>query len=225
MPSVLIIDDNEEILSANRHYLAGQGFDVVCADTGIKALACLNESQFDCIILDVLLPDLDGYTICKAARTITDTPVLFLSCLEETDDKVNGLMAGGDDYMTKPYSLMELLARIHAIMRRGDRKEEPRNDFYIDCDNKLIHALGKNVLLSEREFNLFLLLYENPGTVFSKEDLLNRIWYGNAEIGVVAVLVLKLRRKIEFAENVIGRITSSYASGYCLVPSDAEEPA
>lgn len=222
MSKILIIDDNEEIQVANRAYLIGQGFSVTCADTGIQALACLNENQYDCIVLDVLLPDLDGFTLCKAARTITDTPILFLSCLEEADDKVKGLMAGGDDYMTKPYSLKELLARIQALMRRSERKEEPHGDFYIDRDNKIIHALGKNVLLSEREFNLFLLFYENPNQFFSKEDLLDRIWYKNAESGVVAVLVLKLRRKIEFAESVIGCITNAYGTGYCLAPPDTE---
>lgn len=222
MPKVLLIDDNGEILSANRDYLTGQGYDVTCADTGIKALARLDEHQYDCIVLDVLLPDLDGFTLCKAARTVTNTPILFLSCLEESDDKVKGLMAGGDDYMTKPYSLKELRARIETIMRRGEHRGEPRGDFYIDHDNHLIHALGKNVLLSEREFKLFLLFYENPKTVFSKEDLLDRIWYGNAEPGVVAVLVLKLRRKIEFAESVIGKIENDYGAGYYLTPPDVE---
>lgn len=222
MPSVLLIDDNEEILSANRVYLTAQGFTVTCVNTGIKALALLNGNRYDCILLDVLLPDLDGFTLCKAARTITDTPIIFLSCLEEADDKVKGLMSGADDYMTKPYSLKELAVRIHVALRRGENSEKPHGDFYIDRSNKLIHVLGKNVLLSEREFNLFLLFYENPNTVFSKEALLEKIWYGNAEIGVVAVLVLKLRRKIEFAENAIGRIGNDYGTGYYLTPPDSE---
>src|SRR5215510_13204332 len=114
MANILLIDDNDEILSANQSYLAKQGFNVTCADTGIRAIACLNENQYDCIVLDILLPDLDGFSICKAARTITNAPILFLSCLEETDDKVRGLKLGGDDYMTKPYSLEELAARINA---------------------------------------------------------------------------------------------------------------
>ena len=102
MSRILFIDDNEEILSINKSHLTGQGFDVTCADTGINALALLKDNQYDCIVLDILLPELDGFTLCKAARTITDTPILFLSCLEEADDKVNGLMAGGDDCLTKP---------------------------------------------------------------------------------------------------------------------------
>ena len=95
MRKILLIDDNEEILSVNESHLTRQGFHVTCTDTGIKALALLKDNKYDCIVLDILLPDLDGFTICKAARTITDTPILFLSCLEEADDKVKGLMAGG----------------------------------------------------------------------------------------------------------------------------------
>jgi DNA-binding response OmpR family regulator len=223
MPNILLVDDNEEILTANRDYLTKQGFDIRCADTGIKALACLNQNKYDCIVLDILLPDLDGYAICKAARTITNTPILFLSCLEEPDDKIKGLTSGGDDYMTKPYSLRELAARINAMLRRDRGHESPGEDLYIDRDNKIIHALGKNILLSEREFKLFLLFFENPGKVFRKEDILSNVWYGNAEIGVVAVMVLKLRRKLTFAESVIGSIENSYGTGYRLIPPQTED--
>jgi DNA-binding response OmpR family regulator len=214
---VLLVDDNQEILSANRNYLTTQGYAVDCADTGVKALACLNASRYDCIVFDVLLPDLDGFALCKAARTVTDTPILFLSCLDESEDKVKGLMAGGDDYMSKPYSLKEFGARILALMRRGGRRDKPQGDFYIDRENRIVHALGKNVLLSEREFLLFELLYENPKKSFSREELLKIIWQDSAEISVAATLISRLRRKIEFAESVIGKITSTYGSGYCLV--------
>ena len=118
--------------------------------------------------------------------------------------------------MTKPYSLKELSARINAMLRRGSSPKKPNGDLYIDRDNKIIHALGKNVILSEREFNLFNLFYENPNKFFSKKELLKRIWHDRAEIGVVAVVVLKLRRKLEFAVEVIGRIESEYKTGYTL---------
>ena len=222
MPGVLLIDDNEEILSANKDYLTGQGFTVTCANTGIKALAYLNENKYDCIVLDILLSDLDGFTICKAARTITDTPIMFLSCLDETDDKVNGLMTGGDDYMSKPYSLREMSARITALLRRGVGVERPCGDIYIDQENNIIHVSGKNLLLSEREFKLFTLFYYNPEEVFSKEELLDKIWHGNAESGAVATLVSRLKRKIEFAEEVIGDIINVYGSGYSLVRPNKE---
>ncbi|MCL2184200.1 MAG: response regulator transcription factor [Chitinispirillia bacterium] len=220
MANILLVDDNDEILEANRACLAGQGFAVECADTGVKALAALNEKRYDCIVLDILLPDLDGIAICKAARTLTDAPILFLSCLEETADKVKGLSAGGDDYMAKPYSLEEFCARVRALMRRGERLERDNlsGSFYIDRENRLIHALGKTVFLTEREFMLFELLHGNPGVQFSNENLLKDIWQGNAGISVVKALASRLRQKIEFAEEVLGRVTTSYGVGYCLTP-------
>ena len=223
MQTILLIDDNEEILAANHAHLTAQGFSVTCASTGIKALSYLNNNRYNCIVLDILLPDLDGYAICKAARTITDTPIIFLSCLDEPDDKVKGLKSGGDDYMTKPYSLKELTARIYAITRRGEHITKPDGDFYVDPDNKIIRACGKNILLSEKEFNLFMLFYENPEKIFSKEIILDKVWRGNAEIGIVAVWISKLRKKLDFAENIIGHIESKYGTGYCLIPpSDSE---
>jgi DNA-binding response OmpR family regulator len=223
-PKILLVDDTEEILSANEAHLVTQGFAVTCANTGIKALAYLNVNHYDCIVLDILLPDLDGFAICKAARTVTDTPILFLSCLDEPDDKVKGLIAGGDDYMAKPYSLKELTARIQTIIRRGERTSfagEGR-DFYIDRENKIIRACGKNILLSEKEFNLFMLFYESPETVFSKESILAKIWRNSAEIGIVAVWISKLRKKLDFAAAVLGRIESKYGTGYCLIPPDSD---
>ena len=224
MHHILLVDDHEEILTATGNYLIKHGFTVTCAQTGLKALACLNENKFDCIVLDILLPDLDGYSICKAVRTVTDTPILFLSCLEETDDIVKGLMLGGDDYMTKPCSLKELVARITTLIRRnsvGDKEKSPGN-LYIDHDNRIINVMGKYALLSEREFKLFMLLYENPKKSFTKEDLIKEIWHGNAEKNTLATLVARLRRKIEFAEDKIGSIVSEYGTGYKLIPPDKE---
>jgi DNA-binding response OmpR family regulator len=218
---ILLVDDTEEILSANQTHLIALGYSVTCANTGIKALACLNENRYDCIVLDILLPDLDGFAICKAARTVTDTPILFLSCLDEPDDKVKGLLSGGDDYMTKPYSFKELTARIQTITRRGERTA-PAGDFYIDPESKIIRACGKNILLSEKEFNLFMLFYESPETVFSKKLILEKVWRGNAEIGIVAVWISRLRKKLDFAAEVLGRIESKYGTGYCLISPDSE---
>lgn len=222
MPNILLIDDNEEILTANSEYLTGHGFGVTCADTGLKAFACLNEKQFDCIVLDILLPDLDGFSICKAVRTITETPILFLSCLEETDDKIKGLTVGGDDYMTKPCSLKELAARISALLRRSSGQSDVAHgaDFSIDYTSRIINAAGKYALLSEREFNLFMLFYENPGKLFSKDELIEKIWNGNAEANTVATLVARLRRKVEFAEDVIGAVVNGYGAGYKLTPPE-----
>jgi DNA-binding response OmpR family regulator len=225
MPEVLVIDDNAEILAANESYLSQEGFAVTVADSGVKAVSLISSRSFDCIVLDILLPDLDGYAICKAARTITDTPILFLSCLDEMDEKLKGLMMGGDDYMTKPYSLHELSARVHALIRRSGRAKEnasvPNDDFYVERDQRLIHTKQQSVILSKKEFELFLLFYDNPGVLFSKEVILETIWETRrADPHTITVHITRLRKKIEFAESRIGRIESAYGSGYRLTPPD-----
>ena len=222
MQNILIIDDNLEILSANEAYLADDGYCVTAVDTGIKAIAALNEKHYDCIVLDILLPDLDGFAICKAARTVTDSPIIFLTCLDDLDDKLKGLMSGGDDYMTKPYSLKELSARIRAQFRRGEiigRQET--GGFYIDADNRMIHTDGKNIFLSEKEFNLFMLFHNNPMKYISKEDIFEQVWKGaktNPE--TVAVHILKLRRKMD--SETVGSIETNYGKGYRFIPSGTE---
>ena len=219
MPNILVVDDTPEILAANVSHLTEQGFGVTAADTGAAAMARLREKQFDCIVLDILLPDMDGYAVCKAARALTDAPIIFLSCLDEVDDKIKGLMTGGDDYMTKPYSLEELTARVHARIRSGERRPPSQNaGIRIDHEACIIQACGRSVFLSRKEFDLFLLLYEHPGRVFSKEEILERVWRPSADIGTVAVHVMKLRRKIGFAEKQIGRIETGYGEGYYLEP-------
>ena len=223
MPKVLIIDDNPEILSANASHFSEEGFTVTPADSGIKAMAALNEHSFDCIVLDILLPDLDGFAICKAARTVTDAPILFLSCLDDIDEKLKGLMIG-DDYMTKPYRLRELSARVHALIRRSEAASDSITqtydaDFYIDRKKRLIHANGENVYLSQKEFRLFPLFYDNPAVLFSKEAILEEIWQKDgSNSGTIAVHVLKLRKKLRFAEARMGRIENRHGKGYRLAP-------
>ncbi len=214
MAEVLLIDDNQEILEANASYLSRNGFGVTVADSGIKAIAVLSSREFDCIVLDILLPDLDGYAICKAARTVTSAPILFLSCLDEIDDKTRGLMLGGDDYMTKPYSLKELAARVQALVRRGGA-----GAFSIERDQRLIRAGARSVILSKKEFELFCLFYENPGVLFSKEALLKRLWGKDmANPHTVTVHIARLKKKIAFAEEQLGRIASAYGDGYRFEP-------
>lgn len=226
MPEVLLIDDNREILDANTSYLSKHGFTITVADSGLKAASLISPQAFDCIVLDILLPDLSCYAICKAARTVTDTPILFLSpaCLDEIDDKTRGLMLGGDDYMTKPYSLRELAARLQALVRRSagaTRVRAGSDDFYVDRNQRLIHTKWQSVILSRKEFELFLLFYDNPGILFPQDAILERIWEkGEAVSHTVTVHVARLRKKIAFAEDRIGRIMSVYGSGYRFISPD-----
>lgn len=225
MPNVLIIDDNQEILAVNSAHLTAEGFHVTTVDTGMKAIVSLNANRYDCIILDIMLPDIDGFSLCRAIRTITDTPVIFLTCRDDAEDKVQGLMIGGDDYMTKPYSLQELTARLHVLMRRGRTDMQPISfdNVAIDKESRMVHTPEKNVFLSQKEFELFLLLFENPGKVFSREELFNALWQNSKDMGTVAVHILKLRRKLDFAKEYLGTIENHYKFGYYFVRPDAKE--
>jgi len=217
MPSILLVDDNLDILSANQAHLTRQGFDVETANTGIKALVAIDKKAYDCIVLDIMLPDIDGFTLCRAARTVTQVPIIFLTCLDALDDKLKGLMTGADEYMTKPYSLKELTTAIKSTIRRQGRgadENDTTGKVYIDIEGKMLHTPVKNVFLSQKEFDLFLLLYENPNQMFTREEIYNQIWAGSSDVGTVAVHILKLRRKIDFARDYIGTIKNDYKAGY-----------
>ena len=125
MSDLLFIDDNRDILEANRSYFEEQGFHATACESGEAAVTLIKGRAFDCIVLDVMMPGMDGYGVCKAIREKTDTPVIFLSCLDQPDDKVRGLMLGGDAYMVKPYDLRELHAQVIACIRRGEKAAAP----------------------------------------------------------------------------------------------------
>lgn len=222
MPNILLVDDNQEILDANTTHLAGEGYNVTTAETGMKAIVQLNEKQYDCIIMDIMLPDIDGFALCKAARTITNAPIMFLTCIDDPNDKVRGLMLGGDDYMTKPYSLDELSARVHAHLRRenANGRYASFGEVSIDKTNRMVQTPEKNVFLTQKELELFLLLFENPDKIFTKEEILNTLWNENTDIGTVAVHILKLRRKLDFAKQYIGVIENDYKRGYYISQSE-----
>jgi len=213
-----MIDDNPEILKANALHLAGEGYDVTTADTGMNAIVCLKEKEYDCIVMDIMLPDIDGYALCKAARNVTNAPIIILTCLDSLDDKIKGLMSGGDDYLTKPYSLKELTARIHAHLRREQRNVRhinlPVGEVFVDKKNKIIQTQEKGVLLTKKEFELFLMLFENPGKMFPKEVIAQTLWKDNLDTNAVAVYIMKLRRKLHFARRYVGTIENDYKRGY-----------
>ena len=223
MPNILIIDDNPEIQEANLSHLTADGFTVMAADTGMKANAYLSETQYDCIVMDIMLPDIDGFTLCQSARKITDAPIIFLSCLDAVQDKVKGLMTGGDAYMTKPYSLEELSAQIHAVIRRNKQVSQQCGNHIMNFENIQINRFNNSietpeskVFLAQKEFELFMLFFENPKKKFSKEKIWKTLWTDSSDIGTVAVHILKLRRKLESVKEHIGYIENDYRQGYYL---------
>ena len=163
---LLAVDDETDILRTNRKYLEARGYQVDSAVCASEALELLRKQKYDCILLDVLLPDMNGFELCEAVRAITSAPILFLSCMDDEEDKIRGLMAGGEDFITKPYSLKELAARVYAQVRRSTIKRVA-----VDRENQLLRIDDRIIPLAQKEFELFLFLLGNPGRILSASEL------------------------------------------------------
>lgn len=208
---LLAVDDEPDILRTNRRYLEARGYQVDTAVCASEALELLRNQHYDCILLDVLLPDMDGFALCEAVRSVTTAPILFLSCMDNEEDKIKRLMAGGEDYITKPYSLKELAARVYAQVRRGAMK-----GFSIDHQNQFLRIGNRIIPLAQKEYELFLFLLGNPGRVLPAAELYQKIWHTGKpdSANTVAVHITRLRRKLEDAESVIGQIETVRGEGY-----------
>lgn len=212
---LLVVDDEPDILRTNRRYLEARGYEVDTAACAKDALEYLRQVSYDCILLDVLLPDMNGYALCEAVRSLTMAPILFVSCMDDEEDKVRGLMAGGDDYVTKPYSLKELSARIYAQVRRNAAR-----GITIDHQKQSLTVDGRVISLSPKEFQLLLYLMGRPGRVIPAPELYQRTWRterpdsGNS----VAVHIGRLRKKLEGTERNIGTIETIRGEGYLFNP-------
>lgn len=227
MNRLLIIDDNEEIQSANRDYLTRRGYMVDMAMDGATALRLLKNNHYDCVVLDVMLPGLDGFAVCRMARREVETPIIFLSCMDGEDDRVRGLMAGGDDYMTKPYSLKELAARIHAQIRRdkvlytgNGSIESPAPSVLYDRESHIIAIGGVNLVMSRKECEILNRLTAAQDRLVEKETLLAIV---DGEESTLGVYIKRIRKKLE-AHGGLGKIEMVYGQGYrYIVESGAEE--
>lgn len=229
---ILFVDDNPDILEANRSYFEEHGFETAACQSGAEAVALLRAETFACIVLDVSMPEMDGYEVCKKIRRQYNMPVIFLSCLDQPDDKVRGLMLGGDVYMTKPYDLRELHAQVLACLRRAGRVAVPYSgavllsaenspvsarDFIIDRERRIIRLQEHCAVLSKKEMSLLLILLDQPGRTIQKESLCEALWPGERpDENRLQSLVRNLRRKVEFAAAPIGQIENVYGFGYRL---------
>ncbi len=201
---LLLVDDEDNLRSMLEAALRHSGFDVHPVANGRDAIDAVSTVQPDLIVLDVMLPDLDGFDVCKRLRSSGDrTPVLFLTARDATEDKVRGLTLGGDDYLVKPFSLEELVARITAVLRRAGldpTAEDLRcGDLVMDDDAHLVTKGGQEVSLSPTEYNLLRYLLLNKGRVMSKAQILDHVWdydFGG-DGGVVETYIGYLRRKLD----------------------------
>ena len=225
MSKILIVEDEVAIAELVKDYLELSGFDVVMQHTGDAGLkAALNE-DFNLIILDLMLPNVDGFEICKKVREKKNTPIIMVSAKKEDIDKIRGLGLGADDYMTKPFSPSELVARVKAHLARYERlvgSGVKANEIIeirgikIDKTARRVYVNGEEKAFTTKEFDLLTFLAENPNHVFTKEELFNKIWDMESigDIATVTVHIKKIREKIEFNTSKPQYIETIWGVGY-----------
>jgi two-component system, OmpR family, KDP operon response regulator KdpE len=228
---VLIVDDDPRFRRAMRKVLASEGYEVTEAPTGQRALETLRHSPRDLVLLDIVMPGMSGLDICRAVREFSDVPVLVVSVRNLEQDKIDALDAGADDYVTKPFSLPELLARARAALRRMPLADDTPHvlhlgDVEVNFVTRRLTAGGREIRLTRKEFDLLQYLASHPDTCLSHSGLLQAIWgpeYSGAVI-YLRVLVRQLRKKIEPDPHHPRYIVSDHALGYRLVLTPRESP-
>lgn len=216
MTTVLIVDDERDMRNLISVMLEKYNFQTITAANGKEAYHQLEKQHVDIIILDVMMPDEDGFTVCKNIREISNIPVIFLTARDANDDKVKGLTIGGDDYVVKPFTASELVARINAVLRRTgsnapdiEQKIIERGVIKLDEISRKVSVNNEPVILTLKEYELLYLFMQNPDTVYSREQLLERIWdidYAGGTRTVdthIKTLRLKLGKKLKEASDYI----------------------
>ena len=228
--SVLVVEDERNIRELVCLHLRLEHYTCTEAEDGDQALDLARREKFDLIVLDLMLPGLDGVTLCRAIRRESvneDTPILMLTARREEADKVLGLDSGADDYLTKPFGVRELMARVRALMRRGGTRADPAagldggkpvtyKHIEIDPARRRVRVGARDVDLTTNEFHLLYLLLSNPGIVFTRESLLARVWKDDTHVTVRSVdtLVKRVRKKIEENTSEPAVIQTVWGAGY-----------
>ncbi len=223
MQKILVVDDEQNIIDLTRMYLEQEGFRVEVAMDGTEALVKVKESPPALMVLDIMLPGVDGFEVCRQVRADSDMPIIMLTARDEDIDKIVGLELGADDYLTKPFNPRELVARVKAILRRSDPKPTRQSkpiqigDIQIDPAGREVRIAGDEVDLRTKEFDLLLALVDNPGVVLTREQLLNMVWgydfYGQTR--TVDVHVAQLRKHLTTSQEA--RIETVTGVGYKFV--------
>lgn len=225
MNRILIVEDEVSIAELERDYLEISGFEVEICHDGLEGCELAINNDYNLIILDIMLPDLDGFEICKKIRDVKDTPVILVSARKEDIDKIRGLGIGADDYITKPFSPSELVARVKAHMSRYERlmgNHRNSNDIIeirglrIDKSSRKVWVNDEEKTFTAKEFDLLVFLTENPNHVFSKEDLFREIWDMESlgDIATVTVHIKRIREKIEINSARPQYIETIWGVGY-----------
>ena len=226
---VLLVEDDLAMARSIEMMLNGEGFNVYATDMGEEGLDLGKIYDYDIIVLDLNLPDMHGYDVLKKLRSAKiDTPILILSGMTESDDKVKGLVFGADDYLTKPFDKSELVARIHAVVRRSRGHAQSSiaiGDLEIDLDGKSVSVAGQSVHLTGKEYGILELLALRKGTTLTKEMFLNHLYGGmdEPELKIIDVFVCKLRKKLATASGGNNFIETVWGRGYVLRDQESEK--
>jgi DNA-binding response OmpR family regulator len=227
MKRILIVEDDQSIANLQKDYLELSGFSVKIVNSGTDGLTVLEEESFDLVILDIMLPGIDGFEVLKTIREREDIPVLLVSARAEEIYKINGFGLGADDYITKPFSSAELVARVNAHLNKFERMKERFGKvdegskirvrgLEIHKDSRRVFVNGKEVTLAHKEFDLLLFLLQNANRVFNKEELFERIWGMDAlgDASTVTVHIARIREKIEENPSKPQYIGTVWGAGY-----------
>ena len=221
---VLVVDDEKPIVKGIRFSLEQEGMEVSCAYDGEEALQKAKETEFDIILLDLMLPKLSGLEVCQQIREFSNVPIIMLTAKGEDMDKIMGLEYGADDYMTKPFNILEVKARIKAILRRSQKSETEKTvrhsieveGLRMDCESRRVFVNDREVNLTAKEFDVLELLIFNPNKVYSRENLLNMVWGYEypGDVRTVDVHIRRLREKIEANPSEPRYVHTKWGVGY-----------
>lgn len=221
---VLVVDDEKLIVKGIRFSLEQDGMEVDCAYDGEEALEMAKNGTYDIILLDLMLPKLSGFEVCQQIREFSDVPVVMLTAKGDDMDKILGLEYGADDYITKPFNILEVKARLKAIMRRTVPKEKRQEqtavlqsgDMRVNREDRRVTIAGKEINLTSKEFEVLELLMSNPGKVYSRENLLKSVWGADypGDVRTVDVHVRRLREKIETSPSEPRYVQTKWGTGY-----------
>lgn len=221
---VLVVDDEKLIVKGIRFSLLQDGMEVDCAYDGEEAFNMAKANSYDMILLDVMLPKMDGFEVCQAIREFSDVPIVMLTAKGDDMDKILGIEYGADDYITKPFNILEVKARIKAIMRRTSPERAPqvqssvieKGDIKLDCDSRRLFINDNEINLTAREFELLEILIKNENKVYSRESLLKIVWGEDypGDVRTVDVHVRRLREKIEANPSEPKYVHTKWGVGY-----------
>lgn len=229
MAKILVVDDDHTVREVAVSYLRAGGHQVADVDSGEAALKAMREDPADLVVLDLMLPGIDGLEVCRRLREQRDVPVIMLTALGGEADRVVGLERGADDYITKPFSPRELVLRVDSVLRRAGERTKPRREVLVDGDlvvdesQHTASLAGAPLQLTTREFDLLRFLLANPGVAYSREELLQEVWgWSFGDHSTVTVHVRRLREKVEIDPTQPTRLVTVWGVGYRWDPAGAE---